>query len=103
MAQKIERVDTMPLIISILMKIGVQQVIDGIFIPHGSWSGLSYGRLAVLFVTCVPHSLTHRFFGMESWANRRKTVVERATGWQIGEKDATDDRPGRLSEVLGSG
>ena len=101
MAQKIERVDTIPLIISILMKMGVQQVIDSIFIPHGNWSGLSYGQLAVLFVTYVLHSLTHRFSGMESWANRHKMVIERATGWQIGEKDATDDRLGRLSEVLG--
>jgi transposase len=38
---------------------------------------------------------------MESWVCQHKTVLEQATGWQIGEKDATDDRLGRLSEVLG--
>jgi transposase len=101
MAQKIERVDTIPLIIAILKKMGVQEIIDSIFIPHGNWSGLSYGQLAVLFITYVLHSLTHRFSGMESWVNQHKTVIERATGWQVGEKDATDDRLGRLSEILG--
>lgn len=101
MAQKIERVDTIPLIIAILKKMGVQQIIDSIFIPHGNWSGLSYGQLSVLFITYVLHSLTHRFSGVEFWVNQHRTVIERATGWQAGEKDATDDRLGRLSEVLG--
>ena len=48
MATKIERVDTIPLIIGFLDKMGVQQVIDGIFTAHGNWSGLSYGQLTVL-------------------------------------------------------
>jgi len=101
MAQKIERVDTIPLIIAILKKMEVHRIIDSIFIPHGNWSGLSYGQLAVLFITYVLHSLTHRFSGMESWVNQHRTVIERSTGWQVGEKDATDDRLGLLSQVLG--
>jgi transposase len=101
MATKIERVDTIPLIIGFLDKMGVQQVIDSIFTAHGNWSGLSYGQLTVLFVTYVLHSLTHRFSGMEVWVNQHKVVIERVTGWRVGEKDATDDRLGRLAEVLG--
>jgi transposase len=101
MATKIERVDTIPLIIGFLEKMGVQQVIDSIFTPHGNWSGLSYGQLTVLFVTYVLHSLTHRFSGMEAWVNQHKAVIEGVTGWRVGEKDATDDRLGRLAEVLG--
>jgi hypothetical protein len=31
----------------------------------------------------------------------QKTVLEKATGWHIGDKDCTDDRLGRLAEVLG--
>jgi transposase len=101
MTQKIERVDTIPLIIAILKKMDVQPIIDSIWIHHGNWCGLSYGQLAVLFITYVLHSLTHHFSGMESWVCQHKTVLEKATGWQIGEKDATDDRLGRLAEVLG--
>lgn len=101
MTQRIERIDTIPLINAILKKMDIQQIIDSIFIPHGNWSGLSYGQLAVLFIIYVLHSLTHRFSGMESWVNQHRTVIEGATGWHVGEKDATDDRLGRLSEVLG--
>lgn len=101
MARKIERVDTIPLIIAMLKTMGVQQIIDSILIHHGNWCGLSYGQLAVLFATYVLHSLTHHFSGVESWVNQHRTVLEQATGWQIGEKDATDDRLGRLAEVLG--
>jgi hypothetical protein len=56
---------------------------------------------AVVFITYVLHSLTHHFSGVESWVNEHRTVIERATGWHVGAKDATDDRLGRLSEVLG--
>ncbi len=58
MTQRMQRVGTIPPIIAILTRMGVQQVIDGVFIKHGNWSGLSYGQLAVLFVTYVLHSLT---------------------------------------------
>jgi hypothetical protein len=87
--------------IGFLEKMGVQQVIDSIFNPHGNWSRLSYGQLTVLFVTYVLHSPTHRFSGMEAWVNQHKAVIERVTGWRVGEKDATDDRLGKLGEVLG--
>jgi len=101
MEYRIERVDTIPLIIACLMKMRTQEIIDAIFIPHTNWSGLSYGQLAVLFVTYVLHSLTHRLSGMESWLNQHKTVIEQATGWEINPKDATDDRLGKMMSVFG--
>jgi hypothetical protein len=101
MALKIERIDTIPLIIGFLKQMGVQEAIDGILKPHGNWLGLSYGQLAVEFITYVLHSLTHHFYGVESWVEQHKRVIERASGWKIGEKDATDDRIGRMSEVIG--
>ena len=41
------------------------------------------------------------FSGMKVWVNQHRAVIERATGWRVGEKDATDDRLGSLAEVLG--
>lgn len=81
---------------------GIQEIIDVIFISHTNWAGLTYGQLAVLFVTYVLHSLTHRLSGMESWLNQHKTVIEQVTGWKINDKDATDDRLGKLMYVLGA-
>ncbi|MCP4119854.1 MAG: DUF4277 domain-containing protein, partial [Desulfobacteraceae bacterium] len=101
MKYKIERADTIPLIIASLKKMRTQEIIDSIFIPHTNRSGLSYGQLAVLFVTYVLHSLTHRLSGMESWLNLHKTVIKLVTGWEINEKDATDDRLGEMTAAFG--
>jgi transposase len=102
MTQRIERVDTIPLIYAMLKRMGVEEVVDSIFIPHGNWSGRSYGQLSVLFVTYVLHSFTHRLSSMESWVKEHKTVIEQVTGWKLTVKDATDDRLCRLVEVLGN-
>ena len=101
MAQSIVRVDTIPLIIAWLEKMGIRETIDTVFPAHRNWNGLSFGRLAVFFVTYVLHKLTHRLYGMEPWLNAHKSAIERATGWRIGEKDATDDRLGRMLDVFG--
>ncbi len=77
MTQTIERVDTIPLIHAMLANMGVEEVIDNIFVPHGNWTGLSYGRLSSLFVTYVVHSLTHRLSSVESWVKEHKAVIEK--------------------------
>ncbi|MCP4370591.1 MAG: IS1634 family transposase [Deltaproteobacteria bacterium] len=101
MAERIERIDSIPLIVHWLLKMRVHEIIDGIYTPHTNWEGLSYGKLAVLYLTYVLYSLTHRLSGMESWLNKHKTVIQEVTGWKIGEKEATDDRLARMVEVFG--
>ncbi len=73
MAMKIERIDSIPLLISILAE-WVAEVVDSIFLSHGNWRS-GYGQLTVLFITYVLHSLPHHFSGMESWLNQHKTVI----------------------------
>jgi len=101
MENRIERVDSIPLIIHWLMKMQVHKIVDGIYTPHKNWTGLSYGQLAVIFLTYVLYSLTHRLSGMESWLDKHKAVIEQVTGWKAGDKDAADDRLGRMIEVFG--
>jgi len=101
MDQKIERVDSIPLILYWLKEMHVRENIDRFFIPHSNWSGLSYGQLTVLFLTYVIYNLNHRLSPMEEWVNQHRNVLEQITGWNIGHKDATDDRLGRMLEVFG--
>ncbi len=98
---RIERVDNLPLIITWLLKMNIHTIIDAIWRPHGRWQGLSYGQLALLFITYVIHKRTHRLMSMEKWLNDHQKVIEQITGWQIGEKEATDDRIGILLSELG--
>lgn len=102
MAQHIERIDSIPLIIHWLMQMKVHEIIDRIYVPHTNWGGLTYGQLSVLFLTYVLYSITHSLSGMEPWLTKHKTVIELITGWKVGDKDATDDRLGKLIGVLGN-
>jgi len=99
--QRIERVDDIPLILHWLKKMRIAEYIDAIWTPHGNRQGLSYGQLAVLFITYVVHSLNHRLSGMEDWVMKHKAVLQEVTGWKIDDKDATDDRLGAMMGELG--
>ena len=98
---KIERVDDIPLIFHWLMKMRVAELIDQIWPPHGNWKGLSYGQLAVLFITYVVHSLNHRLSGMEAWLVSHQRLLEQLTGWSLERTEVTDDRLGILLSELG--
>lgn len=99
--QKIERVDEIPLILNWLMKMRTAERIDAVWHSHGNWQGLSYGQLAVLFITYLVYTLNHRLSAMEDWVMKHKIVLEKITGWTIRDKDATDDRLGAMMGSLG--
>lgn len=98
----IERVDGIPLIIYWLLKMHIVEAIDHILPqPHRNRHGLSYGQLAVLFLTYVLYLRNHRLCEMEEWANDHHYVLEQSTQWTIGPKEATDDRLGDLLTRMG--
>lgn len=99
--QHIERVDNIPLILYWLKQMRVQEIIDSIWSAHTNWQGLSYGQLVVLFLTYILHTRTHCLSAMEEWVETHRLTLEQATGWTIGQKEVTDDRLGRLLEVMG--
>ena len=99
--QRIERVDSLPLILYWLTKMRIQEGIDALWQPHPYWKGLSYGQLAVLFIAYVLYMHTHRLSGMEAWVVSHRATLEKQTGWTIRPKEATDDRVGHLVEVIG--
>jgi transposase len=100
--QRIERVDSIPVIVHWLKKMWVQEIVDTVWRPHGNWQGLSYGQLAVLFLTYVLYMRTHRLSEMEKWVTDHRAVLEKATGWEIRREDAIDDHVGILLDALGA-
>ena len=100
--ERIERVDSLPLILYWLLKMRVQEIIDAVWQPHGNWQGLSYGQLAVLLLAFILYKRTHRLSYVEAWGIEYHTTLEQVTGWRIRDKELTDDRLGQLVEVLGA-
>jgi transposase len=69
--------------------------------PHGNRKGLSYGELAVLLLTYIVSEADHRICCLEKWVSEHQKSLEGTTGWEIREKEATDDRCGDLLRTLG--
>ncbi|MEP0834403.1 IS1634 family transposase [Microcoleus sp. AS-A8] len=100
---KSERVDDLPVVIHWLSQMCIERLIDEeLPPPHGNRQGLSYGQLAILLLSYIITQADHRLCAVESWVNQHHQTLEVATGWQIGNKDATDDRLADLLSVLGS-
>ncbi len=69
--------------------------------PHGNRKGLSYGELAVLLLTYIVSEGDHRICCLEKWVKEHQKSLAAVTGWEISEKEATDDRCGDLLRKLG--
>jgi transposase len=97
-----ERVDDLPLILHWLQQMEVARLLDQQLRPaHGNRSGLSYGQLSVLFVAYVVTQADHRLNHVEAWVRDHQQTLEQASGWSIGDKDASDDRLADLLSAIG--
>lgn len=97
-----ERVDDLPLIIEWLSQMRIQYLLDQeLPKPHGNRRGLSYGQLAVLLLSYILTQADHRLCAVESWVRQHHLTLEMATGWEIRDKDCSDDRLADLVSVLG--
>ena len=92
-----ERVDSIPVVLTILMQMGVQAIMDALYIPHGNHQGLSVGWLVVIFLTYILTEADHRMCPVQKWVAKHRHTLERLTGQTIGPTDFTDDR---LEDVL---
>lgn len=94
---KFERIDSLPVVLFILMKMGIQEIVDRHYTPHGNHQGLSVGWLSVIFLGYILTQATHKMASVQAWVETHRYTLERLTGQHIGSTDLTDDR---LADVL---
>ena len=92
-----ERVDSIPVVLTILMQMGVQAIMDALYTPHGNHQGLSVGWLAVIFLAYVLTETNHKMCPVQEWVGKHRHTLEQLTGQTIRRTDFTDDR---LADVL---
>jgi transposase len=95
-----ERVDSIPVVLTILMQMGVQTIIDELYNPHGNRQGLSVGWLVVIFLTYILTEADHKMCPVQEWVVKHRHTLERLTGQTIGPTDFTDDRLGDVLRYL---
>jgi transposase len=88
-----ERIDELPLLVYWLKQMRVDVIIDSVLgPPHGNWDGLSYGEVALVFLTHIVMQCTHFLSPVEEWAAQHLTSLSQALGKPVRAQDCTDDR-----------
>src|SRR5882724_10546691 len=94
-----ERIDDLPLFVSLLLQMRVDVIVDeALGPPHGNWTGLSHGEVTVVFLTHILMSCTHFLSPVQDWIAQHQASLSQALGKPVREQDGTDDR---LAVVLG--
>ena len=74
-----ERVDSIPVVLAILIRLGVQDVVDERHTPHGNRLGLSVGWLTTIFLAYILTETDHRMCPVQKWVVKHRYTLERLT------------------------
>ena len=95
-----EQVDDIPVLLAQGKKIGVPELLDQLFWPHGNWEGTSFGWTAMVWLTHIMSEGDHRLNHVEAWAEKRQHTLEISTGQQVRGLEWSDDRLGIVLDKL---
>jgi len=87
-----ERVDDIPVIIALLLKMRVAELIDQHFPTNGNRTGLSLGQMCVIWLTFILTQADHRLNQVEPWVAEHQQTLSRSLGYEVEPHDCTDDR-----------
>jgi transposase len=98
---KTERVDDIPLLIAKEERMGIGQLMDEIYVPHGNWQGLSPGKTTVTWLAHILSEVDHRLSHVRPWAANLLETLAICLGIPVTELDFTDDRLAQLLTAFG--
>ncbi len=95
-----ERIDDIPLLVAILLKLDLPNIVDKLYTPHANHEGLSHGWLLTVWMVYILSRGDHRMSSVQDWVASRCSVLAASTGQVITDKDFTDDRLARILKIL---
>ncbi len=93
-----ERVDDVPLLMGLLIKLRFPEILDRQLPPHPLHQGLSNGWLITVWIAYILSQADHRKSYVQAWVDRLQHTLETLIGQPIRPVEFDDDR---LSLVLG--
>lgn len=87
-----ERVDDIPVLIALLLKLRVAELIDKHFPTNGNRTGLSLGQMCVVWLTFILSQADHRLNQVEPWVVEHQVTLSQCLGCEVLPRDCTDDR-----------
>jgi len=92
-----ERVDDIPVLLTQSERMGIADLLDTYFQPHGNWKGTSVGMTTTIWLTHIVSEGDHRMNQVQPWAATRLHTLQQCSGHAVREQEWSDDR---LSLVL---
>ncbi|MDI6768688.1 MAG: DUF4277 domain-containing protein, partial [Anaerolineales bacterium] len=87
-----ERVDDIPVLIASLERMGLAELADKHFVPHGNWQGISPGKMLTGWLAHILSEADHRLNQVEDWAAKRNETLSVCLGCDVRALDFSDDR-----------
>lgn len=88
----IERVDDIPVLIASMERLGLAELADTHFVPHGNWRGISPGKMLTGWLAHILSEADHRLNRVQDWAAKRGETLRGCLDPELRELDFTDDR-----------
>lgn len=98
-----EQVDDLPVLLAQGNKMGIPEIIDNHFKPHGNWQGTSVGWTVLVWLAHIISEGDHRLNQVEEWVEKREHTLEISTGQQGRGTEWSDDRLGIILDRLADG
>jgi transposase len=95
-----EQVDDIPVLLRQGQKIGIAELLDQHFRPHGNWQGTSLGWTSLVWLAYITSKGDHRLNQVESWVEQRLHTVSLSTGQPVRSREWSDDRLGIVLDEL---
>src|SRR6266851_5517148 len=87
-----ERVDDIPILLAQSDDIGIPDLLDEYFKPHGNWEGTSLGWTTAVWLTHIVSEGDHRMNQVQGWVAQRVQTLHGCTGQEVREESWSDDR-----------
>lgn len=95
-----EQVDDIPVLLAQGKKIGIPELLDQHFWPHGNWQGTSFGWTVMIWLGHILSEGDHRLNQMEQWVEKRLHTLGISSGQQVRGPEWSDDRLGIVLDNL---
>lgn len=95
-----ERVDDIPVLLAQIDKMGVPELVDAHFTPHGNWAGTSLGRTVGVWLAHILSRGDHRLSWAQKWVAERQETLQASLGQALRPLEWSDDRLGIVLDEL---
>jgi transposase len=95
-----ERVDDLPILLTQSDEMGIPELLDEYFKPHGNWEGMSLGWTTAIWLTHIVSEGDHRMNQVQGWVSHRLQTLQLCTGQQVQERAWSDDRLALILDAL---